>query len=82
MTRAEFAARALGAMLEAAASDPARRLCIDHADLPDAVWQRVVPHFGLEADSAAIERMTEESRFYAKDPAPRFFDGDAPGAVR
>ena len=76
----EFAARALGAMLEAAASDPARRLCIDHADLPAAVWERVVPHFGLEADATAIERMTAESRFYAKDPASaRFFVGDDPG---
>jgi hypothetical protein len=79
MARAEFAARALGAMLEAAASDPAQRLPIDHADLPAAVWQRVVPHFGLEADSAAIELMTDQSRFYAKDPAPQVFGGDAPG---
>ena len=78
MTQAEFAARALGAMLEAAAPDPAGRICIDHADLPDAVWQRVAPHFGLEADPAAIERMVEESRFYTKDVAPRVFAGDAP----
>ena len=76
-TRVEFAARALGAMLEAAATDPAGRLSIDYADLPGAVWQHVAPHFGLEADSAAIERMIEESRFYAKDPSPRVFDGDA-----
>jgi hypothetical protein len=75
--RVEFAARALGAMLEAAATDPAGRLSIDYADLPGAVWQRVAPHFGLEADSAAIERMIEESRFYSKDPSPRVFDGDA-----
>ena len=73
----EFAARALGAMLEAAATDPAGRLSIDYADLPGAVWQRVAPHFGLEADSAAIERMIEESRFYSKDPSPRIFDRDA-----
>jgi hypothetical protein len=78
MPRAEFAARALGAMLEAAASDPDRRLLIDYADLPAAVWQRVAPHFGLEADSAAVERMLEESRFYAKAPGARVFAGDAP----
>jgi hypothetical protein len=78
MTRAEFAARALGAMLEAAATDPTRRLCIDHADLPAAAWQRVIPHLGLDADRAAIERMIEESRFYAKDPARRVFAGDVP----
>lgn len=76
MTRAEFAARALGAMLEAAATDPARRLCVDHADLPDAVWQRVAPHFGLATDPAAIARMIDGSRFYSKDPAGRVFAGD------
>ena len=78
MTRAEFAARALGAMLEAAAADPARRLCVDQVDLPAAVWERVAPHLGLTAGPAAIERMAQESRFYAKDPAPRLFAGDAP----
>jgi hypothetical protein len=75
--RVEFAARALGAMLEAAATDPAGRLSIDYAELPGAVWQHVAPHFGLEADSAAIDRMIEESRFYSKDPSPRIFDRDA-----
>ncbi len=69
----EFTARALGAMLESAAADPHRRLCIDHADLPDAVWRRAAPHFGLELDTAAIEQMTEQSRFYSKDPARRPF---------
>ena len=82
MTRAEFAARALGAMLEAAATDPAGRVCVDYADLPAAVWQCVTPHFGLEADPAAIARMAEESRFYAKDPAPRVFAGDVPQQQR
>ena len=43
-----------------------------------AAWQRVAPHFGLEADAAAIEGMIEESRFYSKDPASRVFTGDAP----
>ena len=78
MTRPEFAAAALGAMLDAAALDPAGRLCVDHPELPAAVWQRVAPHFGLEVDRAAIERMTNESRFYAKDSAPRRFTGDGP----
>ena len=53
MTRAEFAARALGAMLFSAATGPARRVCVDHADLPAAVWERVAPHFGIEIDAAA-----------------------------
>jgi len=78
MARAEFVARALGAMLETAATDPAQRLCVDHADLPAAVWQQVVPHLGLETDPATIHRMIEESRFYSKDPARRVFAGDVP----
>ncbi len=78
MTRAEFAARALGAMLLSAATGPARRLCIDHAELPNAVWQRVAPHFGIEIDAPAIERMTEQSRFYSKAGEAQQFSGDDP----
>jgi hypothetical protein len=76
MTRAEYAARALGAMLESAAVDPAGRLCIDYADLPEAVWRSVAPHYGLEVDRTAVARMTAESRLYAKDVKPRIFTGD------
>jgi hypothetical protein len=76
MTRAELAARTLEAMLEAAASDAAGRLCVDHAELPAAVWQRVAPHFGIEVDAERIERMAAESRFYAKDSTRRVFAGD------
>jgi hypothetical protein len=78
MSRVEFAARVLGAMLDAAAAGPERRLLVDYADLPAAVWQRVAPHFGLEADAAAIERMIKETRYYSKDPESRIFTGDAP----
>jgi len=77
MSRVEFAARVLGAMLDAAATDPGRRLLIDYADLPTGVWQRVARHFGLEVDAEAIDRMIEESRFYSKDRASRIFTGDA-----
>ena len=76
MAGAEFVARALGAMLDAAAADPAHRLCIDHADLPEAVWQRIARHFGLETDPAVIDRMIDESRFYSKDWSTRVFTGD------
>ena len=78
MSGPEFAARALGAMLAAAATDSAGRLCVDHADLPDAVWGRVAPHFGLEVDAPAIQRMTDESRFYSKEVVPRVFSADVP----
>jgi len=78
MTRAEFAARALGAMLEAASADPVGRLSVDYADLPSAAWERIAVHLGLEADPAAIERMIDESRFYSKDSARQAFAGDDP----
>jgi hypothetical protein len=76
MSPVEFAGRVLGAMLDAAAADPHRRLLVDYTDLPAAVWQRVAPHFGLQADATAVGRMIEESRFYSKDPEARVFAGD------
>jgi hypothetical protein len=79
MTRVEFAAQVVGSLLAAAAAtEPAGRICIDHAELPDAIWQRAAPHVGLAVDAAAIRRMTEESRFYSKDAEPRIFTGDVP----
>jgi hypothetical protein len=41
------------------------------------IRQSVAAHFGLETDATAIERMSAESRFSAKDPVPRVFAGDA-----
>lgn len=76
MPRTEYAARALGAMLESAAADPAGRLCVDYADLPSAVWLSVATHFGFDADASAVARMAEEARFDAKSPEPRIFTGD------
>jgi hypothetical protein len=76
MPRAEFVARALGAMLFSASAGPSRRICVDHSELPVAVWQRVAPHFGIEIDPVAMERMTEQSRFYSKDSEPQAFSDD------
>jgi hypothetical protein len=78
MTRPEFAARVLAAMLEAAATDPSGRLCIDYGELPAAIWDSVAPHFGLETDEAAIECMVRESRLYTKSTLPQVFSGDRP----
>jgi hypothetical protein len=76
MTREEFAARALGSMLRSASSGPPRRICVDHAELPSAVWRRVAPHFGIEIDSAAIKLMTEQARFYSKDAEQQQFSSE------
>jgi hypothetical protein len=63
-------------MLFSAAAGPAQRVCVDHAELPAAIWQRVAPHFGIEIDAAGIERMTEQARFYSKDAEPQPFSAD------
>ncbi|SPM39064.1 hypothetical protein MNAB215_1246 [Mycobacterium numidiamassiliense] len=78
MTRPEFAASVLAAMLDAAATDPSGRLCVDYSELPDAIWQSAASHFGIEANDAAIERMRFESRFYAKSLIRQPFSGDSP----
>ena len=77
MSRAEFAARALGAMLFSASVGPARRICVDHAELPAAVWQRVGPHFGIDIDPTAIGHMTEQSQFYSKDAEAQQFSRES-----
>ncbi len=76
MPRAEFVARALGAMLFSASAGPAKRLCVDHSQLPDAVWERVAAHFGIEIDAAAIKRMTGQSQYYSKEAEPQLFSVD------
>jgi hypothetical protein len=65
-------------MLLSAAAGPGRRICVDHADLPAAVWDRVAAHFGIDTDAAAIDRMTEQSQFYSKDVESQLFSGDQP----
>jgi hypothetical protein len=40
------------------------------------VWDRVAVHFGIDIDAAAIDRMTEQSRFYSKDVESQPFAGD------
>lgn len=74
----EFCARAIGAMLHSAAVGPWRRLCVDYADLPAAVWERVAPHIGIDVDSAGVERMIEQARYYSKSSVAQPFRGDGP----
>jgi hypothetical protein len=66
LDRVAFAARALGAMLAAAADLPGP--VVDYRDLPAAVWTRVAPSFGIGLDEEAVARMQQESRFDAKRP--------------
>lgn len=68
-----FCARALAAMLKAAATAGARMLVVDYRDLPEAVWSRIAPHIGLGLDESDISRMREEARFNAKSAERRLF---------
>jgi len=52
---------------------PADALCLDYAELPDAVWTRVAPFLGWALDPSDIARMAEEARFDAREPARRAF---------
>lgn len=75
----EFCARALAAMLNCArAAREAGALVVDYRDLPQAVWQRIVPFAGWTASEDGIARMQEEARFSAKDAGRRPFLGDSP----
>lgn len=73
----EFCARALAAMLTAAAgAADAGALLVDYRELPDAVWQRVTPLAGWTPAEDEVRHMREEARFYSKDATRRPFTGD------
>jgi hypothetical protein len=69
-----FCARILAAMLEAwlEAASPAA-LVLDYRDLPQAVWTEAAPRFGLKLEAGDVERMADEARYDAKNPARRVF---------
>jgi hypothetical protein len=73
-----FLARALAAMLDAAATDRGPLAIVDYAELPDAVWTSTAPLLGVAPDPAAVSAMREEARYYSKSPERRPFTGDPP----
>lgn len=75
---AGFCARALAALLAAAAAVDDARLIVDYRELPDAVWTCIAPFLGLELGTDEIALLREEGRYHAKDPARRLFAGDPP----
>ena len=42
---------------------------VDFAELSDALWEKVLPHFGIMPDDSARKRLVEASRRYSKDPS-------------
>jgi len=70
----DYAARALGRICGAAADalhSPHGR-AVDYRDLPDAVEQRILPHFGIAVDEAERAAMHAATRRDAKMPALAF----------
>jgi hypothetical protein len=67
--REEYCAKALAALVAAGLSAEREGvLAIDHADLPEAVWTRLVPLLELAIDEGVVESMREIARFDAKAP--------------
>lgn len=65
-------AKLLAAFASAAAHlDVRRGLVVDYTQLPSQVWERIVPHFGLQADAASLARMTAVAAKSAKAPLGR-----------
>jgi hypothetical protein len=59
------------AAAEAFRGDP-QGLFVDYSELPDAMWNRVAPHFGLSLSGDDIARMREVARYDSKNPAIAF----------
>jgi hypothetical protein len=79
MAYEEYCARMLGRICEAAADNlGAGGLLVNYDELPDAVWTRILPHFGVECTEAERAAMQAVSRQDAKTPYVTFLpDGEA-----
>jgi len=71
---AEFWARVLArfCLFVAQDYDPRTTLLVHYAELPAAVWERIVPFAGQTCSDADIERMLRASRFDSKKPLRLF----------
>lgn len=75
-----YAGRMLRAFADAAlrAPDADRALFVDYADLPHAVADRILPHFGVVPDVAERAAMDETALADAKRPDERFTETASP----
>ena len=79
----EYIARVLSRVTRAAIdhADLGGGLFVDYADLPDAVEQRILPHFGIAADADSLGAARAAARWNAKSPSFAF-EPDAEGKRR
>ena len=69
-----YAAHVLAAFAHRAlmAHPDGKGLIVDHRELPDALWTRILPHFGLHADAEAVALMRAVAGRHSKRPAEIF----------
>ncbi|MCW3835284.1 sulfotransferase family protein [Sphingomonas canadensis] len=73
----EYAAQALARICEAALGHAdGKALFVDYADLADNLFDRILPHFGVEPDAEETEAIAMASMRNAKDPRSLFL-GDS-----
>ena len=82
MWPAEFVARTLRRFCMTAAeaareTPPGMFLAVHYKRLPDAVWETIAPHFGIEVTEEDRERMRAESRFSSKKTDATEFKPDS-----
>jgi hypothetical protein len=79
---ADFAARTLrmfcsSALDAAKAAPPGDFLAVSYRRLPEAVWETIGPHFGIEFSGKEIDVMRAASRYSAKDGGKVEFKPDS-----
>jgi hypothetical protein len=68
--RQRWCERVIGDFLDAARRFPSggKGLFVNYAELPEAVWSRVCPHFGIDLGEVELERM----RAIARQECPKW----------
>jgi len=74
-----YCARVLAGFFEAALANVEHLQLIHYRQLPDILWQDLLPRQGLDCTSEQLERMRQRAGFHAKDPSISF-KADEPSA--
>ena len=74
MPSTAYQAHALAVFAQAAADahSGGQGLVLDHSEVPEALWTKVLPHLGLAPSASAIELMQAVSRRHSKRPGEPF----------
>lgn len=70
------------ALAEAKASKPGTFLAVSYNRLPDAIWETIAPHFGIELHDRDIDAMRAEATYSAKKNDATEFRPDSEAKMR